>query len=521
MIFSLELCAAVNGTQLINDDQVGFIVGGRPERMAPIRPTVAWDICGPIATKADAAKARDGIAKVNAQGIGYMCYFGLGHIETAGSKEELWKEFSDFKLKEEGRKVDLDGNVATGNYDVSTTTPAYLETVVQILKNMVDAGGAAVGVDEGWGSCGPGYSADFNKHALSGFRELLKENFSETELKEKYDIENINTFDYAAEIRKIPVIVRDAEGKNGPGKPFCQVWWRARIQREIEPGEKLSAETLGHQMGNAGGMPLVREWIWYNHETLRKFHKEIILRSKVYAESVGREWHVYINVYTDLGEGGNIWLLADQLDIVVGETWPEFPEEHMTSFYKNIRSRGKRFWPMDWPGQELTPMHQPNNGLIETFLAEAYTNGCYAQYPEVTGAHKRRVDAYFMFIKKHERFFRKSDAEIAVMYSLSNCAGTLRREGRGAREYHGAARLLEDLHRSYDVVFAGNDTWVSYDLTLRELTAYKAIVLPWMRYLSPQQRRLILEYTERGGIVLAMGDIGTHGLNGNRYPSSE
>ena len=53
----------------------------------------------------------------------------------------------------------------------------------------------------------------------------------------------------------------------------------------------------------------------------------------------------------------------------------------------------------------------------------------------------------------NEELFVRPDGEIGLFYSLSNCAGTLRREGVNAHAYHAAARLLEDAHRSYEVIF--------------------------------------------------------------------
>lgn len=522
VVFGLGCGISGSYGDIVDDDQVGFVIGGKSDEMAPTKPNIAWDICGPIATKSDVRRQADCIARVNAQGVGYMAYFGLAHIESKSSPKEVAAEFAKLNLDSEGRKIDIDGVPKEGDinrYVVSTHSRAFLETAVQIFKNMIDAGAIAVGVDEGFGSSGPGYSSDFHPEAIVGFRGFLKENFTAEELKSKFGIEDIDRFDYRLAIKKIPVPVKPTRS----GRELEQTWWKKRIGREIRPGEQLSAETMGHYH-SVVGLPLDREWQWYRHEALAKFHKELIEHSKAYARSKGREWHVYINIYTDLGDGGNVWRFAEPLDIIVGETWPKYPRERLTSFYKDVRSRGKRFWPMDWPGQELQPKRKPDNGLIATFIAEAYVNGCYAQYPENLDEGpgvKAKVDPYFEFIRGHEELFEEPDAEIGLLYSLSNCAGTLKREGAGNDEFHAAGRLLGDAHHSYDVVFVGNDIWIPYDLTLEDLQQYKLIVLPHVRYLSEAQRRLILDYVDKGGLIIAVGDIGTHNLKGNSYPVSK
>jgi hypothetical protein len=503
------LACGITGSygDIVDDDQVGFVIGGKPDEMAPTKPNIAWDICGPIATKSDVERQADCIARVNAQGVGYMAYFGLAHIESKSSPEEVAAEFAKFDLDGEGRKVDINGVPKEGDigrYVVSTHSRAFLETVVQVFENMIDAGAVAVGVDEGFGSSGPGYSSDFHPEAVAGFREFLKKNFTSAELKARWGIKDIDRFDYRKMLQSIHVVVDDTIDPTRPSQMFTPEWWKERMS--------------GH------GVPFDREWQWYRHEALAEFHKELIERSKAYARLKGREWHVYINIYTDLGDGGNIWKLAEPLDIIVGETWPKYPRERLTSFYKNVRSRNKRFWSMDWPGQELPPRSQADNGLIATFIAEAYVNGCYSRYPQKLDKWpgvKAKVDPYFAFVRGNEGLFVRPDAEIGLFYSLSNCAGTLRREGVNAHAYHAAARLLEDAHRSYEVIFAGNDTWVPYDLTLEDIKSYKLIVLPHIRYMSQTQREMILDYRTNGGIIVTMGDIGTHNLDGAEYPLTE
>lgn len=215
VVVVLGLSRGISGSysDIVDDDQVGFVIGGKPDEMAPTKPNIAWDICGPIATKSDVRRQADCIARVNAQGVGYMAYFGLAHIESKSSPEEVAAEFAKFNLDSEGRKIDIDGVPKEGDinrYVVSTHSRAFLETAVQIFKNMIDAGAVAVGVDEGFGSSGPDYSSDFHPEAIVGFRGFLKENFTAEELESKFGIEDIDDFDYRLAIKKIPVPVKPA-----------------------------------------------------------------------------------------------------------------------------------------------------------------------------------------------------------------------------------------------------------------------------------------------------------------------
>ncbi len=537
VVVGLGYLMTASYADIVDENEVCFIVSNQPlELLLPTKPTLSWDLCGAIATRADTQKNAECVAGINAQGVGYMEYWAFGHIETSGTDEELVKEFAVFNLDTEGRRVNVDGVPKPGKITemgaVSIKSRAFLETCVQAFKNMIDAGVVAVCVDEGTGSEGSGYSNDFHPDAMPGFRKFLRKNYTAEELETKFGIKDIDTFDYQKMLKSIVLVVKDSDPLK-PGKRLSPEWWKNRIGRVPEPSEKITAKTLGHHHGSIG-LPLDDQWRWYGRELVRNFHKEVIERSRAYAAEQGKEWHVYTNACDRLGEPDDMWRLMSLTNMHWGGMWKEYPAAHMSSNYKALRSRGQRFWPGEWPGQVMPPKGKSDNQITATVTFELTVNGMCVRYPgggeygernrgkaSEFPAVKAGMDPYFAFVRSHEKLFVKPDSEIGLMYSLSTCASTLRHKGVGKVEYHGAARLLEDAHRSYDVVFVGNDLWVPYDLTLEDLQQYKLIVLPHVRYLSEAQRRLILDYVDKGGLIIAVGDIGTHNLKGNSYPVSK
>lgn len=278
---------------IVDDDQVGFIVGGRPEDLAPIKPTVVWDLCPGTATRADVKKNAECIAGFNQQGIGYMEYYAYGHLEGGQSDEDVTQEFAKYNLEPGGRRVNVEGVPNPGritSYVVSIKSGAFLETTVEAFKNMIDAGAVAVCVDEGTGSEGSGYSTDFHPDAMPGFRKFLKRNYSAEELKAKLGIKDIETFNYRKLLKSIELVVKDSDPLK-PGDRLSPEWWEDRIGRVPEPGEKITAETIGHHHGSIG-LPLDDQWRWYGRELVRDFHKQVYDRTMAYAAEQGKEFHI-------------------------------------------------------------------------------------------------------------------------------------------------------------------------------------------------------------------------------------
>ena len=94
--------------------------------------------------------------------------------------------------------------------------------------------------------------------------------------------------------------------------------------------------------------------------------------------------------------------------------------------------------------------------------------------------------------------------------------GDVGREGEETWTYYGVARLLEDSHYSYDVLYQGDPDmgpgtvrWVDKQVTLADMQEYQVIILPQTRYMTEAEVENFLAFMFAGGILVVFGDAGT------------
>jgi hypothetical protein len=131
------------------------------------------------------------------------------------------------------------------------------------------------------------------------------------------------------------------------------------------------------------------------------------------------------------------------------------------------------------------------------------------------------------FLADHEALFSpKTCSETAVVYSVET--EFLRESGRGIfadnrynqdtseiGPFWGVCEALSDAAQPYDVLFFpdGNlrpDTSAPGTLTPGTLSQYRTIILPDCRSLTSAQSRLLLDYMEKDGHLLIIGELGTN-----------
>ncbi len=111
------------------------------------------------------------------------------------------------------------------------------------FKNMIDAGVIAVCVDEAHGGAGPGYSNDYHPEGVAAFTKFLKESFTADELKNKFGIDDIDTYNYRLAIKQIAVPVEPnlafvPEGAYGRTSFTCSMPIRSpRAKRKMRMNE--------------------------------------------------------------------------------------------------------------------------------------------------------------------------------------------------------------------------------------------------------------------------------------------
>ena len=79
---------------------------------------------------------------------------------------------------------------------------------------------------------------------------------------------------------------------------------------------------------------------------------------------------------------------------------------------------------------------------------------------------------------------------------------------RAYSNFYGFSNLLLDIHRQFDVLFAGDNVWLDDNVTIDQLNQYKMIILPNVADISDNQLDLLLDYVKTGGKVFAFGETG-------------
>lgn len=366
----------------------------------------------------------------------------------------------------------------------SIHNPIWREFLFDSAKVCVDNGTDYFAIDT-WtlnlDVTGSKFNGDFSEYSLSGFRDYLKNSYSQHEL-EVYGIENINSFDY---------------------------------------GDFIRMNHLNLYKKNRNEVPLFVDFLDYQLQSSKEFWEELVCDVKKYAEENGRKVFFTVNVpvsdnkrYHDLVAGLPI---HDIIEGYMSEFNYGYPPECKTIPYsKLMKSMGK---PM---------VIQPNCGtsnelyarkdieeLVKIFTAESYASGEFAYVPYAFcmagqndwvsyNANANKLYPYYDFISDHETYYNNlvTTSKMAVLYSYSSVKNTL----TSSENFFGICNLILDGHMQYDAVFAGDNIWIDDSLTLDKLIQYDLIILPNVKYISDEQLALILNYVKLGGKIYAFGE---------------
>ena len=505
-------------------------VGNRGLDIAPVQTFAVWDQCPHLITEAEVTPFILACVKsyIDA-GINYLSYTTLEVVETGSSGWAGIK--ADYpELASDGLSMNFDGNInmpapSPGHVVVpsfSNSSDAWLDFFIGMLKTQVDAGMTGIGIDAGWGSFRPAHQGDFSPAAMEGFREYLEGRYSAEQLLAK-GISDISTFNWVEEIRNTPVFV---DTDFAPGGDLTSAWWQERLGRPLKQGETYTSETFRQAYGGPtrNWIPLFRlieaDYEYYQRMRLQEIYTRIRDEIKPYAAANGQPWYLSGNIYNDLGSG-NAAVGATIMDLPMGEISAreqQWLKWNFTSFFKNMAALGKRYISMTWPGQVLTPSNNPDTEAQLIFLADVYATGGVSEHPTRGPAFFSDVaDPFYQLIQAHENFFAETDNRVALYYSLGNHMGDVDRENVEVNTYYGAARLLEDSHYSYDVLYQGDPDmgpgtvrWVDQQVSLADMQEYQVIVLPHTRHMSDAEVQSFLDFVQNGGILVVFGEAGTH-----------
>ncbi len=447
------------------------VPAGSPMDIYPVRESIAVDLWPGIYFPEDVEIYKPLIEDLHAQGIKYMIYRNF-YMVTDVNYTYLCEYYPGFNASNAGF-IDLDGNPYIVDYDpygtpifrASTNRPYWQSFLINSTKLAIDAGVDAVVFDVGFGHYPPN-ELNFDPDSIKDFREYLAEKYTSEELASKFNISDISTFDFGQYLRDLG--------------------YNASSLRE--------ALTQGTSLGYYADL-LWSEWCEFHLKVLVEFYKRLYTEVKEYAQSKGRDFYVFSNIYHGLDPQYNILYLINYVDGIYAEIFfddLQYPNRTPATVYKVAYSLGKHYIPMTSPSNdsELYPLY-----IAELFACGSWTGGAGNYTP------------YFLFVNSHpELFSKEQDGEIGLVYSLAS--------SENYSSFEGAFYLLSDTQRSFDVIVFGDNKWFNESLTLNDLLKYRAILLPNTGYLTDEQVELLLNYAEQGGILIGIGSVGTRNETG-------
>ncbi len=150
--------------------------------------------------------------------------------------------------------------------------------------------------------------------------------------------------------------------------------------------------------------------------------------------------------------------------------------------------------------------HRPRLTMIEGPAFGGICRGMH--WPAGPGDHVPVYQQYYGFL-------RRNDALYHPIESYAEAALILPRKA----SFHGDISVLDPVQALGRALLAGHvlfDVLPDEAITLEKLQAVRAVFCPHVRYLDDVQLEALFDYVRQGGIVYAIGELGTYRFDGTR-----
>lgn len=390
----------------------------------------------------------------------------------------------------------------------SLCSPTWKRALKNYLKAIIDAGADGVFLDD----MNLDIQLSFDRYSLAAFRYYLNDKYTIYELQTKFDIQDIDNFNYLD-------------------------WIKAHGQ--LQNWQYLPLEGL-------------KEEFWkFRIKTDRLVFTELSEYIKNYArQNYQREITISCNAFFAASSSFDIYL--DLIDYSVGESHlfgksyqrPRWLPNYMTGYevYDFMAIANKvRLSVKNLPTIPLVELEgigvlnypSQTSNLIKLIFADAYASqGSVLLNPMFDGMQNDQLKfgiigydhniagKYANFIYTHQSLFSSLtfNPRCGLLYSMSSLNEKNHNEtgGLSITSFYGTGQFLIDQSIPFDVIFAPETRFSTLpDITLPKLQRYETIILPNTTYLNDNQVQVILDYVRDGGTIVALGDIGIKGEDGH------
>ena len=433
-------------------------------------------------------------------------------LTTQGHSSFQRTEFN--KLSCKSFKGDLpDWDLKAGSKFMCSNNSRWLDWMVMHGKKAIDSGADLIVLDEiqgggfiplyQWysqylGAKEPG----FCEHCISGFRSFLKNKYSSKELKEFYEIDDINLYDLKSRIYDT-----------------INLKYFDRVKKD----------------------PLIEEYIEFNEENNYYLKRSLVSKLKEYAEKKNKEIIISANSYS-LGsvQLGDYWvkglIFSDFLDFYTFENhYAAKPMEKIVAYPRNkwiaweklaYNATGERFVSLIDTGtnEEINRQFKEYSKNFSNYLyihfMEAYINRgafgiYYGKFYENFKLWERCANAA-AFIKNHRYLYegeQETDSKIAILFLYS--------ENLRSRyfSYLGLSQALSESNMAYDVIFGGGGKYLKDRVEPDILRKYELLIIPNSKDILSSQIVKIKNFVKNGGkaIVFSGTSFGFSGKGEKKY----
>ncbi len=406
--------------------------------------------------------------------------------------------------------LDLDGNpiplakpgmqgFLEGEFFYSIFDPAWQERLLQQGRAFVDMGAEGIVMDEPntYGSLIFEAGGSFDEHSLAGFREHLAGKYDAVELKDRFGIEDVASFDLRRHI--LDNGLRDT--------------WNASDQNP----SLLTYEFFRFQNQGADAF-------------LRRFATEL----RDYARTeYGRDFVFSFNA-SPLYDFSR-FLPVDYLDYLTGEMF-YFASGHTRAAL--VAKLAKAASPakvmlLSEVSHDRGELPARTANLFKYMFADIYSSSGAGMILPTDGVYTMRggsyvqpfvqtdlaeAERYVGFMNEHPGLFDLPEpARVAVVHSaasyISNRLPTQERLW-GSSETMAVMEVLLNERVPFAMLTSGDGWWADGSLSLEGLSAYDLVLLPNVQLISDDEVEALLEYVRQGGVVLQVNDFGTYDLEG-------
>lgn len=480
----------------------------------PFRTTVLLDPFN-IHYLEDIDQVKAKLAQLHAMGIKVILYKPFSSLSEVRNFIEYW----NLSIKDIA-PMDLNGTYYVARpYKIGYEgRDKWREFFINFTKLIFDAGFDGIEFDGGDGLKSYG---SFDPETMQKFNQYLASKYNATELKEKFNISDINSFNFTEYLRELGY----------------------HHNKVIVDTVIIAHPGLEGPKDNEYAKALWKEFLTFNLKMLLELYKLLWENVQKWEQETGREFYISTRVgfyhYSSVtsAEENDMFFLqyADALNWEY--TWPNYPNRTASEKFRIVQSLNKTFnpWIVPWSSLEATGFTEWfSNGWNKTMDPEEQYLGfseivvCGGRVPISTYGANRESDCvnkthfaqFIRLVQENPHLFGQSQfGEVALIYPVATAINinelNITSVFMGSFDsYEGAFYLLADSHRAFDIIVFGDDNWVNITPSLSQLLKYKAIVLSGAVCLSDNQVNLLKQYLENGGIIIGIGEIATHNQYG-------